>query len=205
MFWSRTRSVARFDPRRPSCDPIPSGAETRPLRRLPLALLLLAGQAATANAVAADPFGEGPFTVNFVGIAEPETVPIPTSPHGEFGFTDSMMTAVNATGDGLLNNLTGRCLGWWLVETEAQTFESHFRCTYTDDDGDEIFEKADFDTQPLGGPSVGTGHWMGGTGKYRELSGVFEIRTRSLRPSREGWIQYVGTKNGNYRLPEPAD
>ena len=40
-----------------------------------------------------------------------------------------------------------------------------------------------------------------GNRQYRELSGVFEIRVKNLRPVRDGLVQYVGTKQGHYRLP----
>ena len=50
-------------------------------------------------------------------------------------------------------------------------------------------------------PHVGTGRWLGGTGKYQGLSGVFEIRTRTLRAARAGIVQYVGTKQGRFSLP----
>ena len=143
----------------------------------------------------------GPFAVNFVGLAEPDISPIPISEEAQFGITNSTMTAVNAAGEGLLHELAGRCLGWWRVDASASTFEQQVHCTYIDDDGDQIFERADFEEQALAGPRVGTGHWMGGTGKYRELSGVFEIRVKNLRPVRDGLVQYVGTKQGHYRLP----
>jgi hypothetical protein len=180
----------------------PAAERNASVLRRTLALAMVAG-AAAATASAQSLQGEGPFAVNFVGLAEPDTPPIPISEEAQFGITNSTMTAVNAAGEGLLHELAGRCLGWWRVDASAGTFEQQVHCTYVDGDGDQIFERADFEEQALAGPRVGTGRWMGGTGKYRELSGVFEIRVKNLRPIRDGLIQYVGTKQGHYRLPTP--
>ncbi len=126
---------------------------------------------------------------------------MPIGPGRYAGLTDATLTAMNAENAAFLDSQTGRCLGSWVVDETARTFEQHVHCTYTDADGDQIFERADFDSQPLDAPHVGTGQWQGGTGKYEGLSGVFEIRTRVLRSAREGLVQYVGTKQGRFRLP----
>ncbi len=119
------------------------------------------------------------------------------------GHTDSTLTAMDAEGAAFLHNKTGRCLGTWRIDEAPATFEQHVRCTYTDADGDRIFEQADFEKQPLAGPTVGVGRWIGGTGKYTGISGTFEIRVRDLRPAREGLVQYVGSKQGHYKLVRP--
>lgn len=141
--------------------------------------------------------------MNFVGFAEAAIPPIETMSGRQIGLANSTLTAMNAEGAAFLHNQTGRCLGWWQVDKAAAAYEQHVHCTYTDFDGDHIFERADFDTQALDGPRIGTGRWLGGTGKYRGLSGVFEIRVRTLRSARAGLVQYVGTKQGHYRLVKP--
>jgi hypothetical protein len=171
--------------------------------RLVLAITLLAMSAPTA-ASSESIHGEGPFAANFVGYAEIDIPPLESAAGRSIGITNSAMTAMNAENALFLDNRTGRCLGTWEADPTAGTFEQRVHCTYTDDDGDQIFERAEFERQALDGPRVGTGQWLGGTGKYEGLSGVFEIRVRSLRSAREGLIQYVGTKQGHYRLP-PLD
>lgn len=155
---------------------------------------------ASAQSVA----GEGSFAANFVGYAANEVESLQTGPNRFFGLVDSTLTAMNADNAEFLHNQTGRCMGTWTVDETAKTFEELVNCTYTDADGDQIFESATFDQQPLDAPHVGTGRWLGGTGKYEGLSGVFEIRTRTLRSARKGLVQYVGTKQGRYNLP-PAE
>ncbi|MFV0300154.1 MAG: hypothetical protein ACK5IP_04600 [Paracoccus sp. (in: a-proteobacteria)] len=144
--------------------------------------------------------GEGTFAANFVGYAVNEVEPLQTGPGRFYGLINSTLTAMNADNAAFLHNQTGRCLGTWEVDETAKTFEELVNCTYTDADGDQIFESATFDRQPLEAPHVGTGRWLGGTGKYEGLTGLFEIRTRTLRSAREGLVQYVGTKQGQYNL-----
>lgn len=177
---------------------IPSGADGVALAGV-LALVVAAAplHPARAQSVA----GEGPFAANFVGYADAEGEPLQIGPDSFVGITNSTLTAMNAENAGFLHNQTGRCVGNWIVDNVSGTFEQHVHCTYTDADGDQIFERADFEEQPLDAPRVGTGRWLGGSGKYEGLSGVFEIRTRTLRSAREGLVQYVGTKQGQFRLP----
>ncbi|TPE46777.1 hypothetical protein [Amaricoccus solimangrovi] len=157
-----------------------------------------AGLAAQAQSVA----GEGSFAANFVGYAEDSVPPVAIGPARFAGIVNSTLTTMNAENARFLDHQTGRCLGIWETDEAAGTFQEHVRCAYTDADGDQIFERADFDEQPLEGDNVGTGRWVGGTGKYAGLSGVFEIRVRVLRSAREGIVQYVGTKQGRFGLPE---
>lgn len=171
----------------------------RPLVAAALGALVASGpqHPARAQSVA----GEGAFAANFVGYAENEAPPLQIGPGRFVGLVDSTLTAMSADNAAFLHNQTGRCVGTWTVDETTKTFEEHVNCTYTDADGDQIHEDATFDSQPLDGPHVGTGRWLGGTGKYQGLSGIFEIRTRLLRSAREGLVQYVGTKQGQYRLP----
>jgi hypothetical protein len=145
--------------------------------------------------------GEGPFIVNFTTLGINQTEPVAIADSSELGLSSSILTATNAKGEGLLHNLTGRCLGWYILDRDEKAYEYHGHCNYTDGDGDVVYEKADFDRQALGPVYIGTGKWLGGTGKYAELSGVFEIRVRPLKPSLDGYSQGIGTKQGRYRLP----
>ncbi|AZQ65934.1 hypothetical protein EF888_01595 [Silicimonas algicola] len=153
-------------------------------------------QSAQAQSVS----GEGPFAANFVGYADNEVEALQIGPGRFVGLTNSILTAMSADNADFLHNQTGRCLGTWSVDENRKTFEQEVSCTYTDADGDQIYESAVFDEQPLDAQHVGTGRWLGGSGKYEGLSGVFEIRTRSLQSAREGLVQYVGTKQGRFSL-----
>lgn len=146
--------------------------------------------------------GEGTFTANFVGYADAEAPPLQIGEGRFSGLSDSTLTAMGVENAAFLHNQTGRCLGVWFLDEGAATYQQNVHCTYVDTDGDQIFERADFDTQPLQGPRVGTGRWLGGTGKYAGISGVFEIRVQGLRSAREGLVQYLGTKHGQFHLPE---
>lgn len=163
---------------------------------LAMLMAILPHLSANAQSVA----GEGTFAANFVGYAANEVEPLQTGTGRFYGLVDSTLTAMNADNAAFLHNQTGRCLGTWTVDETAKTFEELVNCTYTDADGDQIFESATFDKQPLDAPHVGTGRWLGGTGKYQGLTGLFEIRTRTLRSARDGLVQYVGTKQGQYSL-----
>jgi hypothetical protein len=164
------------------------------------ALLALSAGPAGAQSVA----GGGFFTANFVGYADAEITPLEIGPGRFSGLTNSTLTAINVQNAAFLHYQTGRCLGVWFVDEPAARYEQHVHCTYTDAEGDQIFERADFETQPLEGPQVGSGRWLGGTGKYEGISGVFEIRVQGLVSAREGLAQYVGTKEGHYDLPDEA-
>lgn len=174
-----------------------------PFRLSAVTAILMAGVVSADQACAEDVSGEGPFTVNFTSIAISPTPPVSLSDDRHMGIAENFMTATNASGKGLLHNLTGRCIGWFIVYKSTASYEFHGHCNYIDADGDTVFEKADFDVQPLDSLRVGTGKWLGGTGKYADLSGVFEIRTSPLKPIREGFVQGIGTKQGNYSLPAP--
>lgn len=161
------------------------------------------GPAAAETAGGRGPFGEGRFAVNFTGFGTTQARPVVIGKGRVTGVTDTVLTAINATGDGFLHQLPGRCIGWYIADTTRQTFESQAHCNYTDSDGDVIYERADFEEQPAAPVRIGTGRWLGGTGKYERLSGVFEIRTISIHSARPDVIQYIGSKDGTYRLPRP--
>ena len=179
---------------------IPQAAKRRRrgVATLGLAIILTISPYLPANAQSVA--GEGTFAANFVGYAANEVEPLQIGTDRFYGLVDSTLTAMNADNAAFLHNQTGRCLGSWTVDETAKTFEELVNCTYTDADGDQIFESATFDRQSLDAPHVGTGRWLGGTGKYEGLTGLFEIRTRTLRSAREGLVQYVGTKQGQYSL-----
>jgi hypothetical protein len=147
---------------------------------------------------------EGAFTINFTSTVINGEPSVPIGPDQERGLYEGVLTASNAAGEGLLHNLTGRCIGTWEIDAKAGTFEEHGNCAYTDASGDQIWEQFDFDVQPLAPVQLAAGRWIGGTGKYQGIRGEFEIRVRPLRPAHPDFAQVIGSKQGSYRIAEPG-
>lgn len=166
----------------------------------------LVGLALAANlADAQDLAPEDAFTINFTSTVVNGEQSIGIGPDHEKGLYEGVLTASNAAGEGLLHQLTGRCLGVWEIDTKAGTFEEHGHCVYTDPDGDRIWEQFDFESQPLAPVQIAAGRWIGGSGKYDGLRGEFEIRVRPLRPAHPEFGQVIGSKQGSYRIVTPTD
>lgn len=159
-------------------------------------LLAFSFSAANAQSIPA----EGKFTITYTSLNAAPVKPIAIGKDQEATVSSSMMTATNDSGGGLLHNLTGRCLMSATIDRVSKTLDQHGYCTYTDADGDQIFEKVAFDKAPLGPVIVAKGEWIGGTGKYAGLQGVFEIRHNSLKSPTEGVVQGAGKKIGSYRV-----
>jgi len=143
---------------------------------------------------------EGAFTVNFTAINTSPQRPVAISKDRDMGVYTSVLTTTNAAGKGPLHNLTGRCLGWFVIDRAAGSHEQRGQCNFADADGDIVYERFDFEPQALGEVRIGTGRWTGGTGKYVGLRGEFEIRVRTLKPATEGIVQSIGTKEGRFRF-----
>jgi hypothetical protein len=141
---------------------------------------------------------EGKFTVNFTSIHLNPQKPVAISKDRDMGVYVATLTTANAAGKGLLHNLTGRCLGWFIVDKGANSYEQHGQCNFTDADGDLVYERYHFEPQPLGSVRIATGKWTGGSGKYEGLRGEFEIRVTTLKPAIEGVVQAIGTKEGRF-------
>ena len=170
---------------------------TRQLARIAgtVAACLVAGTAAAQELAP-----EGAFTINFTSFVVNVEPTIPIGPDREMGLYEGVLTASNAEGQGLLHNLTGRCMGVFEIDTSVGTFEQHGNCVYTDADGDAIWERFDFERQTLAPVQIAAGRWIGGSGKYDGLRGEFEIRVRPLRPAKDGFGQVIGSKQGSYRI-----
>jgi hypothetical protein len=160
-----------------------------------VAAFLVAGTAAAQELAP-----EGAFTINFTSLVVNGEPTIGIGPDREMGLYEGVPTASNAAGGGLLHNLTGRCMGVFEVDTAAGSFEEHGHCAYADADGDAIWERFDFERQPLAPVQIADGRWIGGSGKYEGIRGEFEIRVRPLRPAKEGFGQVIGSKQGSSRI-----
>lgn len=104
------------------------------------------------------------------------------------------------TGKGILNDLTGRCLG--LEEVEDDTGGSVFNgfCTYVDRDDDKIFMEVQLERASLTDEASGPATVTGGTGKYQGVSGqLTQTRLLLLPGPKEGVFPGVGTITGKIR------
>jgi hypothetical protein len=175
------------------------GAIARPIWRA--AVFLMAFGMLTGLRAAQEKLqDEGSFTVNFTSINLNPEKPVAIGKDRDMGVYVSILTATNAAGKGLLHNLTGRCLGWFIVDRTVGSYEQHGQCNYADADGDVVYERFDFEPQTLGPIRIATGKWTGGTGKYTGLRGEFEIGVRSLQAAVNGVVQAIGTKEGRFRF-----
>jgi len=52
----------------------------------------------------------------------------------------------------------------------------------------------------LGKPASGTGHFIGGTGKYENISGELTFNRQSLNSAKDGYVQAYNTNSGTYSL-----
>ncbi|HZA67643.1 MAG TPA: hypothetical protein VE592_11870 [Geminicoccaceae bacterium] len=101
------------------------------------------------------------------------------------------------TGEGLLNNLTGRCLALEEVEDETGASESNGFCTYNDSDDDKIFTEVRLKRDSLTDEASGPAKITGGTGKYEGISGrLTQTRLLLLPGPKEGVFPGVGRITG---------
>ena len=166
--------------------------------RLVVSAAVLACSMSGANAQPLPP--ESKFNVTYTVVNVAPIKPISIGKDVDMTVSSSVMTAVNDAGSGLLHNLAGRCLMSSITDRATKTFEQHGYCSYIDADGDQIFEKVDFDRQALAPVIVAKGQWIGGTGKYMGAEGAIEIRHTPMKSATEGAVQGSGKKIGSYTL-----
>jgi hypothetical protein len=172
----------------------------RPLSQTALAVVACGMLTCFGTAAEEQLQNEGNFTVNFTSIHLNPQKPVAISKDRDMGVYVSILTTTNAAGKGLLHNITGRCLGWFIVDRVASSYEQQGHCNFADAEGDVVYERFHFEPQKLGPVRIATGKWTGGTGKYVGLRGEFEIRVRPLNPAVDGVVQAIGTKEGRFRF-----
>jgi hypothetical protein len=111
--------------------------------------------------------------------------------------SNMIMSASNDRGNPILNNMGGRCQLNRLIDSAANTVETHGYCSYADADNDQIFEKCDF---LPGKPN--TCELTGGTGKFQGLHASIVITSTPVKSTYDGALQIVGHKNGTYKIVE---
>ena len=138
---------------------------------------------------------QGELHVTYTATQVPPANPMSIGEGKQYVSQNLIMSASNDQGNPVLNNMGGRCQINRLIDTAANTVESHGYCAYTDADNDQIFEKCDF---LPGKPN--TCELTGGTGKFQGLQGSIIITSAPVKSTYEGTMQAVGHKNGTYKI-----
>ncbi len=150
------------------------------------------------------------------------------APQGDFALTYSLMDAYNAppvmigenqmaqavnylahvfndAGEGgFLNYAVGNCASYQVTDVAANTVEISGYCSYRDADGDRVFEHFATDGAVALDAVTMSSEWVGGTGKYADITGTFT--TESLTDVQAGEVILVGGhKTGSYSLGGTTD
>jgi hypothetical protein len=143
---------------------------------------------------------QGELHVTFTTTQVPPVAPMLIGDGKQYLQVNLIMSASNDQGNPILNNMGGRCQLNRLNDTAAKSVETHGYCTYTDNDGDLIFEKCDF--VPAAGQGAATNNCVltGGTGKFQGLQASIVITNTVLKSTYDGTYQSVGHKNGTYKI-----
>jgi hypothetical protein len=166
------------------------------MTRTCVAIVLLSAASAWAEEIPK----EARYSVQYAGTNTAPMKPIAIGNNREMLVSSSVMFAINESGSGFLHDMAGRCSGTVIVDTAANSFESHGYCNYADKDGDQVFEQYDWPMQPRGAATNGTGKWLGGTGKYAGLQGAIVLKGRSVKSTTDGVSQGAGQKIGTYKI-----
>jgi hypothetical protein len=166
------------------------------LRVTSLAAAALLTLAVNAQAQSIPPQGE--LHVTFTTASVPPTKPMDIGDGKQYLQVNLIMSASNDQGNPILNNMGGRCQLTRLIDTATKGFETHGYCTYTDNDGDLIFEKCDGASGQ--GPVTNNCVLTGGTGKFQGLQASVAITNTVLKSTYDGTYQSVGHKNGTYKI-----
>ncbi len=162
--------------------------------------LLFEAAAANTSAIAEDLPQTGQFKIIYSATSVPAAKPVALNDTKDVVAITPFMMAFNVSETGLLHRAPGRCAIILTIDKAAKMIEGHGNCTYTDKDGDTVYESfASASPQPMGGGVLYKGSWKGGTGKYASITGEFDIRS-SPAVSTEAISQWMGTKVGNYQI-----
>ncbi len=138
---------------------------------------------------------EGAVSVTFTATQILPLKPMPIGGGKEFVVINQAMAASNDAGNPVLHNMGGRCQLTRLADPSAKTVEVHGFCTYTDKEGDQIFEQCDFLPGAPNNCKV-----FGGTGKFESLQAALVITIDLLKSNFDGISQVVGHKKGTYKI-----
>jgi hypothetical protein len=148
-------------------------------------LILVGTILGTPWAVAADLPKEGDFAVTSYSVGQPRKT-LPVANGGNALMFEDSIVYTNDSGQGLLDDMTGRCfvLGNYEGNRPGQGTPADFHfsgyCTMVDRDGDMIFSTFNF-SRKENAPIAGARAYTGGTGKYTGLTGTSEYKPTFLK------------------------
>lgn len=156
---------------------------------LVLGAIFLVGNAAGATALAE----EEHFSVTYSNTGTLNKVDF--GPNMRAYTVDFITSSRNDSGKGFLHNITGHCIG--MKFSGSNVSNGHGYCTFTDQDGDKLFERWE-STRPDGGTIT----FLDGTGKYSGFTCDGEwSRVANLKPAVAGTWQNIGRKTGSCKKP----
>ena len=85
-------------------------------------------------------------------------------------------------------------------DPKSGAFKLTGRCTYRDGDGDMIFAIDEEAGASFSDPARGTGKFVGGTGKYAEITGGYDYTDEFFVEVKQGVFGGGGTKSGSYKI-----
>lgn len=158
--------------------------------RLGIASLLFLGMAGAVWAEGLPP--EGPIDSVFTWTERQQTIP---TAGGMEAFTGEELLVVTAASPGsVLDKLAARCLAMGQQSKDGAHFEQKGSCTFSDIDGDHIFDTFEITN------GTGTGKLVGGTGKFAGITGEYALTSTYFGSPADGVAQGVGRKKGAYKI-----
>jgi hypothetical protein len=113
---------------------------------------------------------------------------------------DSVLVVQGDDPNGLLHNMTGQCYALEEVVNGTGAGMATGHCTYTDGDGDKIFETLKLGRASGKDEASGKSTLTGGTGKFQGISGEVTHTRRLLASPAEGVYPGVGRLSGSYSI-----
>ena len=95
-------------------------------------------------------------------------------------------------------NASGQCLGTHVAV--GGEFKELGLCTYTRPDGDQIFVSYEA-TGKRGDPVKGTHTFIGGTGKFKDITGSGEFTRDSLKATAKGSGANIVKRTSSWKIP----
>lgn len=109
---------------------------------------------------------------------------------------EHILISRNDSGSGFMHNMAAFCIVQF-VDNPGKPREGNGYCTFSDNDGDRIFEHYDYTTENNGNATV-----IGGTGKYAGVScsGKWKKLASPKSPVKGKW-QNIGSKTMKCAMP----
>jgi len=162
------------------------------IRKILFALIMTT----TSSAALAEEASSGNFELEgfFAGTAN-----ILDAGNGNLTITyDGVMTMKAVEGGSFGDLTTWHCAG--SITALGGKYDNEIGiCKWQFPDGDTAFITY-VGSGALGQPASGKGHFIGGTGKYENISGEIAFERQSLQSAKEGYVQSHNRNTGSYSL-----